>query len=236
MSEDQLVPYLVAIFLAVLTAVSELSGRFKDNPLRILVRRASIIYMIINATLAWIVLLLLRLASPHPWPLVALEQALLAGFGARLLARTKVVGVKTKDGAEHEIGPGTVIDQILATLSRSADRDQAEERLTITSALMKDVRLGPAAAMFVAEMAGSMQDLTDVEKQQIQTSIDVIQKRSDLDEATRVDLLGYLVLDYGGEEFLRKLVDLYWRRFPSGEEPRRADVATSAPALAEFDE
>ena len=97
--------YLAAAALALSAGVSELIGRFKDEPLEVLRGRPGLVYLLLNAGLGAVVLLGLRFASDPDTTVVALEQVLLAGFGARLLVRTKVVGLP---GSEQDIGPGEV--------------------------------------------------------------------------------------------------------------------------------
>jgi hypothetical protein len=209
--------YLAAAALALFAAAAELIGRFRDEPFQVFLKPAGLAYLLLNGILAAVVLWGLRYAGRPETDVLALEQVLLAGFGARILLRTKLVGIRGRAGTEQDVGPGAFFDKLLSTLSRAADRDLASKRLAETSDLLKGVRWEKAGAFFEAEMAGAMQDLTADEKREIRTAIEVIQGRDDLDNATRVDLLGYLVLEYGGREFLEALVKLYWDRFPPEE-------------------
>ena len=165
-------------------------------------------YIALNVGLGLIVLWLLRLAS-HPGTNVAgLQQVFLAGFGARVIVRTKVATWPAGGGKTEDIGPGAFFDRILVAISRAADRDRAEERINLVASELKGVAWSTARPLFVAEMAAAMQDLTPDEKKQISENVNDIDTREGLDDETRLDLLGYLVLDYAGEPFFKKLVVL----------------------------
>lgn len=215
--------YSAALALAVLGAASELMGRFRDEPLRIVYSRPGILYLFLNAVLAVIVLAALRYASRPQTGILALEQVILAGFGARFLVKTKVVGWRGRDGKSEDIGPGTFFERMLTSISRTADRGRAADRLRFVSELLDGIAWEQARTLFAVEMAGAMQDLTDEEKSLIQKNLRIIDTKRDLDDSTRVHLLGYLILEYAGEEFLRVLADLYFRRHPK-------DAGSSAPS------
>jgi hypothetical protein len=206
--------YAAAAVLAVFSAAAELMGRFKDEPLRVLVGRPGLFYLLVNAALAAVVLLALRFASKPNNATLALEQVLLAGFGARILIRTKVVSLRGREGTE-EIGPGMVFEQLLSTISREADRDRAGARLKTVTKHLDGLTYAQARPVFLAEIAGAMQDLTAAEKTSLTESLKTIDGNADLNDGTRLDLLGFLVLDYAGEGFLAALAALVRTRAPS---------------------
>lgn len=206
--------YCAAALLALFTAASELMQRFKDEPFKVLWGLPGLAYLTLNGALAAVVLLGLRFASDPTTTTVALEQVFLAGFGARVIVRTKVVGFRTKDGSEQEIGPGALFEQLLSAVSREADRDRAAQRLDTASSQLEGVPWKDARASFIAEMAAAMQDLTDAEIARIAASLKIISENPELDDATRLDMLGMLIMNYAGEEFLKKLVSLYRKRNP----------------------
>lgn len=205
--------------LAAFGAASELIGRFRDRPFKVLIGGYGLTYLALNALLAGLVLAALRFASPPSDTLIALEQLLLAGLGARTLVRTKVVSGPVRNGQAEEIGPGAMFERLLDSISRGADRDRAAERLQLVQKVLHDISWSRARSMFLAELVGAMQDLTDEEKKTIEESVTVIDSQ-DLEEATRIHLLGYLILDYGGEEFLRELAEAL--RQKDSEEQERA--------------
>jgi hypothetical protein len=213
--QEAVVLYAASAALAVFAACAELIGRFRDAPSRVIGSRPGLLYLALNALLAAVVLAGLRYADPPKAGLPALEQVLLAGFGARLILRTKVVGARGKEGAD-DTGPGAVFERLLASISRSADRGRAKDRLQLVRKHLTDVDWIEIRDFFPAELVGALQDLADKEKDEIRKAREVIEGHPDLDDLTRVHLLGYLILTYGGEDFLRELASLYRERHPPG--------------------
>jgi hypothetical protein len=87
--------YIGAAALALFAAVSELIGRFRDAPYTAVFSPSGSIYLLLNATLAAIVLGGLRFADPPKTTITALEQLLLAGFGARMVLRSSPLAART---------------------------------------------------------------------------------------------------------------------------------------------
>jgi hypothetical protein len=203
--------YLAAGGLAAAASASELIGRFRDEPFQAVSSRPGALYLLVNALLGAIVLAALRLAEPANTGVSALEQVLLAGFGARIILRAKLVKVRGKQGTE-ESGPGEAFDRLLATIRRSADRDRAAQRLKLVSSLLAGMDWIKVRDFFPAEMGGAMQALTDDEQETIRKTRETIEAQKD--DLTRIHLLGYLILEFGGKEFLTELAGLYRKRFP----------------------
>jgi hypothetical protein len=126
------------------------------------------------------------------------------------------VRARGKDGTD-ESGPGAVFEKLLSTISRSADRNRATYRLELVRKLLSEVEWLRIRDFFPAELGGALQDLTDLEKEEIRKARHFIETQAELDDLTRVHLLGYLILTFGGEEFLRELASLYRQQFPSSE-------------------
>lgn len=209
--------------LAVLSAISELVGRFRDAPVRVVISWPGVLFLALNAALAGVVLAVLRAGEDPASAQAAGEQVLLAGFGARIITRLKVVGYRARDGTQNDVGPGAVFEKVIEAVSRAADRDRASDRLKNIRPLLDGVKWGTARSFFTLEMAAAMQDLSDEEKTEINRNLELIDSMGDVDEDTRVDLLGYLVLDFAGQAFLESLVGQYQKRFPP------AAVAASTP-------
>jgi hypothetical protein len=207
--------YAATAALAVFAAAAELIGRFRDEPYRVVFSRPGVVYLLINAALAAVVLGGLRFADPPRTGMSGIEQLLLAGFGARVLLRTKLVRARTKEGVDDESGPGAVFERLLTTISRSADRGRATRRLQLVHKLLAEVEWLKIRDFFPAELGGALQDLTEKEKEEIRKARRFIEAQTELDDFARAHLLGYLILTFGGEEFLKELVTLYQQQFPS---------------------
>lgn len=205
---------VIACMLAALAAGAELVGRFKDAPGRALRSTPGLAYLLLNGMLAGMMLLGLRYANRPENHFTIFEQVLLACFMARVVVRTRVSGLKGADGLVTETGPGQFFEKLLNAITRNLAREKANMRLHVVSEQMIGVEYGNAFGFFVSELMAADQELSDEDKQDIGEALKVIDARKDLDDGTRVDMLGFLVLDYGGPEFLEQLVKLYFVRFP----------------------
>ncbi len=206
---------VVAALLGVLAAAAELVGRFKDAPGSALRSTPGMACLALNGALAGLVLLGLRYVDAPDGTFGLVAQLLLAGYVTRTLVRMKITGPKGSDGTITETGPGQFSEKLLAAIARELDRERANQRLRNVSERLMGVEYAHAFGFFVSELMASMQDLTEEDKRDIGEALRVIDARKDLDDATRVDMLGYLVLDYAGEEYLEQLVSLYHVRFPA---------------------
>jgi hypothetical protein len=215
---------VVASALAVIATAAELVGRFKDAPGRALRTAPAMLYMAINGMLAGMVFVGLHFANPPKNSFTMAEQVLLACFVARVVVRLRVAGLKGADGQISETGPGQFSERLLAAVTRQLNREEAVMRLRAVSEPLVGMDYQIAFGFFVSELMSAMQDLSDDDKRDIGEALQVIDSRKDLDDETRIDMLGYLVMDYGGQDFLDQLVHLYFVRFPS----RQQTVARAA--------
>ena len=214
---------VIAGGLSALAAAAELMGRFKDAPGRAVTCSPGVAFLLLSGLSAALVLLGLRYADEPQNTVTLLTQIFLAGFVARTISRTKITGFKGADGTVTETGPGQFFEKLLAAIARDIDRERANVRLRKVSEQLVSVDYHHAFGFFVSELLAAMQDLSDDDKQDIGDALKIIDGRKDLDDATRVDMLGYLVLDYSGVDFLEQLVKLYHVRFP-----RRGAVSLAA--------
>jgi len=209
----------VAGALAVVATAAELVGRFKDAPGRALCTAPALLYMAINGLLAMMIFAGLHYGDPPGNTFAVAEQVLLACFAARVAVRVRVAGLKGADGQISETGPGQFSERLLAAIARQLNREEAVRRLRTVSEALVGMDYQIAFGFFVSELMSAMQDLTDDEKRDIGDALQVIDSRRDLDDDTRIDMLGYLVMDYGGQDFLEQLVHLYFVRFPRHPKP-----------------
>jgi hypothetical protein len=205
---------VVAGLLAGVAAAAELVGRFKDAPGRAVTCSPGVSYLLLNGLLAGLILLGLRFGNQPQTTFSIVEQVILADFIARIVVRTKITGMKSADGMVTETGPGQFFEKLLVAIQADIDRERGNMRLRRVSEQLVAVQYQHAFGFFISELMASMQDLSDEDKADIGDALKIIDARTDLDDATRVDMLGFLVLDYGGEDFLERLVKLYHVRFP----------------------
>ncbi len=61
-------------------------------------------------------------------PADGVARAMLAGFGAMVLLRSKLFTVRQTDGTEIAVGPALALDQLLSAVNRDIDRRRAAHR------------------------------------------------------------------------------------------------------------
>jgi hypothetical protein len=205
---------VIVATMASAAAAAELVGRFRDAPGRALRTVPGLAYIALNGLVAAVMLVALRRGSPPSGHFAILEQVLLACLITRIVARLRITGLKAADGSLTETGPGQFSERMQAAIARDLTREKANMRLRVVSEQMVGMDYEIAYGFIVSEMMSAMQELTDSEKKDVAESLAVIDSRKDLDDDTRLDMLGYLVLDTSGKDFLEQLVKLYFVRYP----------------------
>lgn len=204
----------IAATMACAAAAAELVGRFRDAPGRALKTVPGFAYVMLNGLVAAVFLVGLRRGSPPESSFAIMEQVLLACLVTRIMARIRITGMKAADGSITETGPGQFTERMIAAIARDLTREKANMRLRVVSEQMVGMDYQIAYGFVVSEMMSAMQELSDAEKKDVAEALSVIDSRKDLDDDTRLDMLGFLVLDTSGEDFLNQLVKLYFVRYP----------------------
>lgn len=206
----------VAIFFGELVGFSEIITRYRDEPLRATVNRYGSAYLLINGTLSGSAFFLVHAyAAEYFQPLAdkPFIQAVTAGFGAMAIFRSKLFVYHTDDGRDVPIGPDVVIGSILRIVDRKIDRMRAAVRQQLVFELAKSIAQVRGALdfdnpnSFINISLLSFQNLSTEEKQAVVArSDDLKQKFKDAPNLLKAMLLGFMLLDLGGEENLDKIM------------------------------
>jgi hypothetical protein len=211
-------PFL-AILLGELVGFSEIISRYRDEPLRASFNAYGVAYLAINGFLAWIAFFVLR-RFPATFPSLVgrpYYTAVFAGFGAMAVFRSKLFVFRSDDGKEFPVGPDIVLSAVLKIVDRKIDRLRAARRqrlvfskaAEITGLIGSNADFGLAASFLVVAMS-SFQNLSDVEKQKIETAATSLKEDKDLVAAPnfyKAMTLGFALLDITGEEGFSDIVD-----------------------------
>jgi hypothetical protein len=112
-----------------LVGATELLGRYRDEPLRALVRLYGVMYMGFNAAVSVGMFVLIYTKHESALPTLSpLDGALLSGFGAMALLRSKFLTFRTKSDEEIPIGLDVVVRKLLDVADRGVDRSQSHDR------------------------------------------------------------------------------------------------------------
>jgi hypothetical protein len=139
-----------------------------------------------------------------------LLSAIVSGFGAMAVLRSKLFVFRSDDGKEIPIGPDLVISSLLRIMDRKIDRLRAAKRQQLVFDLAKRIALAAGADPnfdnpnnFVLISLASFQNLSTEEKQQISATTDQLQEKfKGRPTLFKAMVLGFVVLDIAGEENL----------------------------------
>jgi hypothetical protein len=160
-------------------------------------------YWIINGVLGAIAYALLLQSTDVAGWAAQTGLAVSAGLGAAAIIRARVLTVRVNE-QDVAIGPGVTVDQFLKALDREIDRRRALDRTATVRDVMEGVDFGLAAPYLTTLVLGSRQNLNAADQQRFKSSVEAI---AESPEGThRSYALGFLILDYMGERYLRDAI------------------------------
>jgi hypothetical protein len=191
-----------ALLCGALAGGTEIVSRYRDEPLRATFNRFGIGYLFVNGLVA-----IFAYALPLRYPTQVLPSvagddlliALVAGFGAAVVLRSKVFIYRSEDGKEYPVGPAIVLETLLKVLDRKIDRLRASARQRRVFAQMKDITDFEAAATYLEASLLSFQNLSQDEKAEVVRIIEQYRKAS-WPAPLRTIAVGFAFLTIAGEE------------------------------------
>src|SRR3984893_17775334 len=162
----------LAFLFGGVVGVTEIASRYRDEQGKAVVSPDGVIYLLFNGAISTFALILIFHLQRHNQftslqdPLVA---AMVAGFGASAVMRTRLAVIKGSDNKEISIGPDIVINLLLSLIDRRIDRWRALVRQRIVADHLGTLKaLGTVEQttqyLFAALLA--FQNLSEAEKQQ----------------------------------------------------------------------
>ena len=164
---------LAALF-GLTVGVSELIGRYRVEPFNTLTRRYGVAYLVVNAATSAAVAAFVFAYKKQVFPeLEPLGVALVCGFGAMALLRSKFFTFRTKLDEDIPVGLDAVVRVFLAAIDRGIDRAQASERWARTFPALRDVPEGALADLFATLRAnlGSYENVSAEALQAFNTTL-----------------------------------------------------------------
>lgn len=184
-------------------AVAEISNRYRDEPLYAVLSPFGIIYLTANFAISAAALLLIARYPQIVGDLANddLAIAIIAGFGASVVMRSKIAVLKGPENSDVAIGPDAVITALLRVADRQIDRHRAQRRQFLVVKHIDRIRkLGdPASAyryLFASLLA--LQNLEDDLKQGLKLAWESFE-RENLPDDVKYLALGFLFLTVVGE-------------------------------------
>lgn len=197
----------IAAALGVLTGAGELVSTYKGDPAKALRSAPGLIYLAFNALIGVVAYQVVRALAattdPSPTALGELGWAVAAGLGGVAIMRIKFLTVRVGD-EQKSIGPGNLIDALLAHFDRQIDRRLALGRCKLVRTQMKGIDFDKAVHYVNVQIDGSLQNLPSEDRELLGIRAAEIAE-AELPNREKAMSLGFLVLDLVGEEFLREL-------------------------------
>lgn len=197
--------FSVAFITGLLTGMVEILSRYRDEPFKTVgSSRFSWFYLILNGLLgifAYWILLETSTDISNSDSLEHIWLAVLGGLGAAVVIRSRIFSAKIGD-EEVAIGPGYIVDQLLSVLDRHIDRDRALARTRIVLEKMTGIDFFKAHPYFSTMILGSTQNLSLQEQKVLAARVLEINAQEQTTVQQKAFALGFVILDFMGEEFL----------------------------------
>ncbi len=136
--------YLCVAAIGGVVGFAELVSRYRDEPWIVAGSPPGLTFIGANAAAALAALGLLEyypaVFSP---PADGLSRTLLAGFGAMLVLRSKLLTLRQPGGTDVEVGPAFVVDSLLTAVNRDVDRRRAERRIGLVTRMARTFSAHP---------------------------------------------------------------------------------------------
>ena len=194
---------LVSFIFGALVGLSEIISRYRDEPLHATVNRYGASYLVLNGLVSAVAYGFLLRYPTQILPIVApdlLMAALVAGFGAMAVLRSKFFIFRAEDGKEYPIGPSIVMEAFLRVLDRKIDRLRATKRQQRVFEQMKDITDFDAVANYLEASLLSFQNLSQEDKKAITEVIQQYRKQTAWPGPLRTMAVGFAFLTIAGEE------------------------------------
>ncbi|NKE45812.1 hypothetical protein HB662_13555 [Roseomonas frigidaquae] len=130
--------YLAVAAIGAVVGFAELVSRYRDEPWIVAASPPGLTFIGANAAAALAALGVLEY-YPEVFapPADGLTRTLLAGFGAMLVLRSKLLTLRQPGGTDVEVGPAFVVDSLLTAVNRDVDRRRAERRIGLVTRMAR---------------------------------------------------------------------------------------------------
>jgi hypothetical protein len=195
--------YLLAGGASLLLAVSEVVSSFEPDPVRALRTWGSVILLLLNVTMAVVILALMRsfgTGGDSPWV------ALAVGLGLPTLVRTRFTVMKPLPGTAGAEGVDIRLDELYERLQsfcrRRIDVTLAGRRVRMVEQAMDRLELAELERKARLLLEGGLV----VTASQASGYVDKILDQQEYDDERKRMLLSFAILNYGGHGMLGEML------------------------------
>ncbi len=212
----QSIDFLVVLGLGALVGCVEILSRYKDAPFRVAFSRPGLTYTIINALVAGLALLTVRLFG---WtftdnPETSAEvtrwtQVFVSGLAAMTLFRSSLFNFHMTD-QDISIGPNAILQILLVAVDKEVDRLRGKERAKIVEEALDGIPFDEAVINLPTVSIALMQNLSREDQDQIIQSVKALnsEEAKSMPERMKTMSLGLTLLTVVGEDILKAAIDL----------------------------
>jgi hypothetical protein len=215
----------LSAFLGAVVGASEIVSRYRDEPLLALMSGPAVVYLVLNAAVSAAVYGVLTRYDATLIPALGgdrLLTAIVAGFAAMAVLRSKFFTIRTENGEDVAIGPDAAVSAFLTAADRGIDRTRAAKRLELVARRSGEIARPGEAADYLVVALGAYQNLTQAEKAELKAVFEEIAKLP-YPEALKLQAMAYAILRISGEanfnRVMAKLRDYLDGNPDPGEEP-----------------
>jgi hypothetical protein len=199
--------WVTAIFLGFSIGLIELLSRYWNEPINIVMAVVlSWVHLFINALAAFVVcVIFLNAVFPDVSEIERYLLAVVSGLAGPILLRARLLSFG-RDEDEAPFGPGYAIEQILRLIDEEVEQRNGVRRVKLIKDVMygKDFVLSRERATVM--ILGSRHKISLMEQKQLANEIREISDRK-VSEQDKAYALGFVLLDFMGERFLRTVAD-----------------------------
>src|ERR1700742_4465686 len=107
---------ITATIFGMLVGLSEILSRYRDEPLLACATAPGIAYLVLNGILSLAAFMIMQMYPGQIFPALTKDlfmTAIVAGFGAMVVFRSKLFTFRSPDGKDYSIGPAIVLETAL---------------------------------------------------------------------------------------------------------------------------
>jgi len=186
-----------------IVGLSEILSRYRDEPLLAAGHLSGSMYVCLNGVISLLAFVVLRTYSQQIFPALKDDYfltAVVSGFGAMAVFRSKFFTFHSADGKDYPIGPAIVLDTILKTIDSKIDRRRATERQEQVFESMSNCHDFENVANYFLASLSSFQNLSQEDKAEVRDVVDDYRALKDWPDTLKCMGLGFAFLNISGEE------------------------------------
>ncbi len=199
--DRHLAPAIVAVLLGLVVGASEILSRYRDEPLRAVVTRPGLMYLGLNGVISGLTYGVLIRYGKSIAPALSddrLLTAIVAGFAAMAILRSKFFTIRTPKGDAIAVGPDAAVAAFLDAADRGVDRSRAVRRLALVTERASQVSSAAVAREYFDISLAAFQNLDEDERAAVINRMDTVAASVYPDEL-KLQAMCYAILVLTGE-------------------------------------